>query len=838
MTNHLDRKVSTIVQLALDQNELNGIVRVLKVIADSLDACCCILWETDPWVDTKADPPTGNLYVFARWICDEIEMPLKELPIDSSINGLAIVTNQTQKTADVRDNKDAYTRHNWIYDEDMTSMCAVPIKFDSEIINATLSVYRRLNVNPFTEEEQKFIEQIALLIPPLYQAIRDKVGRKLLSEINEIIDKAEMQIKVREKEETSVSQLTQPDSKSRSENDGLTEVTKALEDICLKVAETFQCVETSLFLENKLENENQFKLVATNFDDWTSAKKTYSSERDSNHLTGWVLKNQTPVNIFDLGNFEKDKEKLQEKYHDINWKDSLKIKRAAGQILNLPVDDNPTLSFMAVPIKKGNELLGVIRCCTAMKDPWFFADRQLDLLQMVAVQISRFWSWALQHLEEKKEIKVWETFIKKISELNAKVQKRIDKSDVDEEELYRQILELAKSSIKNSDILSIRLRDDKTNQLYFAKIHGLKKKLSKVEIQTRETKRFSLEKSCNKNVPLGVLVFQEGVGRSVMNADLENYKSETFPETKRIIITPIGIQKEIQGILDIRGTSDKPFPPHALQMATLLGQQLGLYLSLWESEKQQRQVFEDLFHQTKSPVRQIFARTLDLLQSIDYEKWDQSNDEIIVKIKDKTLMLRGVARKAQKVIFNAGVFKELSNDGKLKLTEHKIKRLLFNETIKLLIEAFQDTKLLLDSSQNIKFYVERNGLEQLDNIHVKVDMDFFEQAINCLLDNAGKYSFENTTVRISAGEVKKDQNQYFSFAVNNEGFEIKAENINKIKERYYRGVGAKDSTGEGSGIGLWVVDHIMSAHEGELDINQTDSNGRNEIRLLFPISGR
>ena len=45
---------------------------------------------------------------------------------------------------------------------------------------------------------------------------------------------------------------------------------------------------------------------------------------------------------------------------------------------------------------------------------------------------------------------------------------------------------------------------------------------------------------------------------------------------------------------------------------------------------------------------------------------------------------------------------------------------------------------------------------------------------------------------------------------------------------------AKLVTGEGSGIGLWLLDHILRAHEGELEIVPTDEKGLTTVRLWLP----
>jgi signal transduction histidine kinase len=72
-------------------------------------------------------------------------------------------------------------------------------------------------------------------------------------------------------------------------------------------------------------------------------------------------------------------------------------------------------------------------------------------------------------------------------------------------------------------------------------------------------------------------------------------------------------------------------------------------------------------------------------------------------------------------------------------------------------------------------------------------------------------------------------------AVANEGFEVKPDEVPKLKQRGYRADNAVSATGEGSGIGLWIVDEIMRAHGGGLAIMPT-RNGITEIRLMFPVT--
>ena len=190
------------------------------------------------------------------------------------------------------------------------------------------------------------------------------------------------------------------------------------------------------------------------------------------------------------------------------------------------------------------------------------------------------------------------------------------------------------------------------------------------------------------------------------------------------------MQDDIIGVLDIRGTSDKPFPQHALRMAELLGRQLGLYLSLWKSEKQQRQAFEDLWHQLKSPARHTFKRADDLVRDMN-TKWNLSDNSSAENIEKALLKLRGVSRKAKRVAVNAGIFKELASEGRIKIPPEKLIPLKGEEVHQMIIAAGVDTRLMLEEEEEVKFYSPKKGFTELDRHEVKVNFDLLEQAVNC-----------------------------------------------------------------------------------------------------------
>jgi signal transduction histidine kinase len=111
---------------------------------------------------------------------------------------------------------------------------------------------------------------------------------------------------------------------------------------------------------------------------------------------------------------------------------------------------------------------------------------------------------------------------------------------------------------------------------------------------------------------------------------------------------------------------------------------------------------------------------------------------------------------------------------------------------------------------------------------VRFDPAALSQAVVNLLDNAVKYSgaSRKIAVRLAAagGQV--------TFEVEDHGVGIPAAEHRRIFERFYRA--ATGSAKGGSGLGLFMVRHIMEAHGGRADVESEPGLG-SRFRLVFPI---
>jgi signal transduction histidine kinase len=102
-------------------------------------------------------------------------------------------------------------------------------------------------------------------------------------------------------------------------------------------------------------------------------------------------------------------------------------------------------------------------------------------------------------------------------------------------------------------------------------------------------------------------------------------------------------------------------------------------------------------------------------------------------------------------------------------------------------------------------------LEREDVGDVRIDPELIGLAISQLIENACRYSWPDTHVRVELG----NQGDMAGITVRNAGPPIENAERERIFERFYRGADARRGT-PGSGLGLYVARKIARAHEGDL----------------------
>lgn len=115
---------------------------------------------------------------------------------------------------------------------------------------------------------------------------------------------------------------------------------------------------------------------------------------------------------------------------------------------------------------------------------------------------------------------------------------------------------------------------------------------------------------------------------------------------------------------------------------------------------------------------------------------------------------------------------------------------------------------------------------------VLADKNAVQRVIINILDNAVKFSYENTTVTISA--VKKSTKVYVS--IGNLGTGIDEKDLPNIFDRFYKTDTSRSNDKLGAGLGLSLVKNIINLHKQEIWAESADtSNGSKFTKFTFTL---
>lgn len=113
-------------------------------------------------------------------------------------------------------------------------------------------------------------------------------------------------------------------------------------------------------------------------------------------------------------------------------------------------------------------------------------------------------------------------------------------------------------------------------------------------------------------------------------------------------------------------------------------------------------------------------------------------------------------------------------------------------------------------------------------LYVSADQGKIQQVIYNLIDNAVKFSNNDSSIIVSASE-KGDR---ISISIKDFGIGIPKESIPKIWERFYKTDLSRGKDKKGTGLGLSIVKDIITAHREYIDVVSTEGVGTEFIFAL------
>lgn len=116
-----------------------------------------------------------------------------------------------------------------------------------------------------------------------------------------------------------------------------------------------------------------------------------------------------------------------------------------------------------------------------------------------------------------------------------------------------------------------------------------------------------------------------------------------------------------------------------------------------------------------------------------------------------------------------------------------------------------------------------------DEMHVNADIDKIQQVLYNLIDNAIKFSHNDSVIRV---ETSLKKNKLF-VSVKDTGIGIPKDDLKMIWDRFYKSDLSRGKDKKGTGLGLSIVKEIINCHQENINVISTEGVGS---EFIFSLS--
>ncbi|MGL4772881.1 MAG: sensor histidine kinase [Clostridium sp.] len=229
-------------------------------------------------------------------------------------------------------------------------------------------------------------------------------------------------------------------------------------------------------------------------------------------------------------------------------------------------------------------------------------------------------------------------------------------------------------------------------------------------------------------------------------------------------------------------------------------------LSLMNQNNNRENFLLNITHDLRNPINNI----LGVVQCINKESYE--NEKIFAYIS----MIKRNSLKMVKLVDNLIDTTRLENANYSLIKKNIDIITMIESTV-----AFTDKYA---TQKNVHLVFDTNVEECI----MAVDIEAFDRIIMNLLSNAIKFTKPNTNININVF----DMNNILKISIKDEGLGIKREEQEKIFSRFEQATKQKESEHCGSGIGLDLVNYLVKAHNGDIELISEEGNGAEFIITL------
>lgn len=146
-----------------------------------------------------------------------------------------------------------------------------------------------------------------------------------------------------------------------------------------------------------------------------------------------------------------------------------------------------------------------------------------------------------------------------------------------------------------------------------------------------------------------------------------------------------------------------------------------------------------------------------------------------------------------------------------------------NHTIRMTVQTFEGKC----KEKHIRFDLILTGQE----LFVKADFSKIQRVLYNLIDNAIKFSHNDSTITIETTE----RNEKVFVSVKDTGIGIPKDSLSKVWERFYKTDLSRGKDKKGTGLGLSIVKEIIQAHDENINVISTEGVGT-EFIFTLPLA--
>ena len=217
-------------------------------------------------------------------------------------------------------------------------------------------------------------------------------------------------------------------------------------------------------------------------------------------------------------------------------------------------------------------------------------------------------------------------------------------------------------------------------------------------------------------------------------------------------------------------------------------------------DSMRRDFISNLSHELRTPVSVIRANSETLIDSALDDK------------EQAKIFANSILHNAERLTDMVSSLLDLSRIeyGELKLNFEELDLDTFFKTY---VQSIQT----LSKKKNIDIIYKANHKGK-----ILADSQAFERIMNNLIDNAIKYSENNSKIIIATSN---EVDEYIKVIVEDNGTGISPEDKDHIFSRFFRTASARATDNQGSGLGLAIVKHLVNSLNGEVGVQNSESKG-------------